>query len=287
MIPLNEWMLTASQATLLSQAVAYGVACLLLALAVCMALPAWRTLPWLGTVTRWSYAGITLALVGVFVVRSLAAEFFALTNMYESILAVVCGLTASTWVTLQARPREDVGLNKAWIPVLLGGQGLMLALLALALFRLDASLQPLMPSLVSYWRAIHVPLIMFSYSLMFSASIAGVCQLCLPAKHEHQAVLAQWALRHVQFAFPTLAVGVILGAIWANEAWGTYWNWDPKENMALATLLLYAGYWHLSLNEAWSLRALAWLLVGGLLMLLLTYFGVNLLGVGLHSYGKF
>jgi ABC-type transport system involved in cytochrome c biogenesis permease subunit len=84
-----------------------------------------------------------------------------------------------------------------------------------------------------------------------------------------------------------LAIGTALGAVWANEAWGTYWNWDPKENMALASLFVYGAYLHLRLNTDVPAEKLAWLLIIGFAVLMLTYIGINLLGVGLHSYGNF
>jgi ABC-type transport system involved in cytochrome c biogenesis permease subunit len=269
----------------LSKVGVYAVAWLLILQCVFLCRTSVLLQSWLIRFVRVVYAVAVGLLVAVFALRSMAADFFALTNMFESVLAVVCGLSACTWFAL--RGAAPLMLQQGMRAVLLATNLVSLGLLALALFRLDASIQPLAPSLVSYWRAIHVPLIMLSYSLMLSASVAGVLQLLTPAEHPNQPVLAQWALKHVQFAFPCLTVGVLLGAVWANEAWGSYWNWDPKENMALATLLLYASYWHLSMGEQFSPRSLAWLLVGGLLVLILTYFGVNLLGVGLHSYGKF
>jgi cytochrome c-type biogenesis protein CcsB len=92
--------------------------------------------------------------------------------------------------------------------------------------------------------------------------------------------------RCVAFGFPLLALGIILGGIWANEAWGNYWSWDPKESMSLVTLLGYGVYLHLRINGEHSERTLALVSVTGFILMLVTYFGVNLMGVGLHSYGK-
>jgi ABC-type transport system involved in cytochrome c biogenesis permease subunit len=77
-----------------------------------------------------------------------------------------------------------------------------------------------------------------------------------------------------------------LGGLWANEAWGNYWSWDPKESMSLVTLLGYGVYLHLRVNGEHAPKRLAWVSIIGFGLMLLTYFGVNMLGVGLHSYGK-
>jgi ABC-type transport system involved in cytochrome c biogenesis permease subunit len=84
-----------------------------------------------------------------------------------------------------------------------------------------------------------------------------------------------------------LAIGILLGGLWANEAWGTYWNWDPKETMALATLLAYGVYLHLNYSTNNGAVLLSWVSVGAFALLLVTYLGVNVLGLGLHSYGQF
>jgi cytochrome c-type biogenesis protein CcsB len=92
--------------------------------------------------------------------------------------------------------------------------------------------------------------------------------------------------RCVMIGFPLLAVGIILGGLWANEAWGNYWSWDPKESMSLVTLLAYGVYLHLRVAHSSRQVMLAWVSVGGFLMMLITYFGVNIMGLGLHSYGR-
>jgi cytochrome c-type biogenesis protein CcsB len=92
--------------------------------------------------------------------------------------------------------------------------------------------------------------------------------------------------RCVALGFPLLTVGIILGGLWANEAWGNYWSWDPKESMSLVTLLGYGVYLHLRVNAEHSAKTLSWVSIIGFALMLLTYFGVNIMGVGLHSYGK-
>ncbi len=94
--------------------------------------------------------------------------------------------------------------------------------------------------------------------------------------------------RSIMIGFPMLTIGIITGGLWANHAWGSYWSWDPKESMALATWLGYAAYIHLRIHHECSSEKLSLVAVGGMLLTILTYLGFNSLGFGgLHSYGKF
>jgi len=94
--------------------------------------------------------------------------------------------------------------------------------------------------------------------------------------------------RAISIALPLLTFGIISGGLWANHAWGTYWSWDPKESMALVTLLSYAAYIHLRIHHELSAERLSIVSIIGLLLTLLTYLGFNSLGFGgLHSYGRF
>jgi len=88
----------------------------------------------------------------------------------------------------------------------------------------------------------------------------------------------------VVFGFLFLTIGIITGAVWANSAWGKYWTWDPKETWSLITWLIYAIFMHLRIMRGWSGRSLAYVSILGFLAVLFTYFGVNYLLSGLHSY---
>jgi cytochrome c-type biogenesis protein CcsB len=213
---------------------------------------------------------------------------------------------------------------------------------------LSSEIKPLQAALQSYWRAIHVPVIISSYGMFTLAFISSVVYLVQSyfgspetfgkpqAAHAmaqgHQdpftatkdrpdlaqvqdgfqedgiqptgltrgLVQADVAAAHsrpfnlydeityrcIALGFPLLTVGIILGGLWANEAWGNYWSWDPKESMSLVTLLGYGVYLHLRVNAEHSAKTLSWVSVIGFALMLLTYFGVNIMGVGLHSYGK-
>lgn len=91
--------------------------------------------------------------------------------------------------------------------------------------------------------------------------------------------------RIIGFGFPLLTLGIIAGAVWANEAWGSYWSWDPKETWSLITWLVFAGYLHTRFNKAWYGRKPAILAAIGFVVIWVCYLGVNFLGRGLHSYG--
>ncbi|WP_414586745.1 c-type cytochrome biogenesis protein CcsB [Scytonema sp. PCC 10023] len=93
--------------------------------------------------------------------------------------------------------------------------------------------------------------------------------------------------RIIGLGFPLLTIGIIAGAVWANEAWGTYWSWDPKETWALITWLVFAAYLHARITRGWQGRRPAILAASGFVVVWICYLGVNLLGKGLHSYGWF
>jgi len=93
--------------------------------------------------------------------------------------------------------------------------------------------------------------------------------------------------RTITVGFLLLTVGIISGAVWANEAWGSWWSWDPKETWALICWLVYAAYLHTRLSRGWQGRRPALVASAGLVVIVVCYIGVNLLGIGLHSYGWF
>jgi cytochrome c-type biogenesis protein CcsB len=94
-----------------------------------------------------------------------------------------------------------------------------------------------------------------------------------------------WSYRIIGFGFPLLTIGIISGAVWANEAWGSYWSWDPKETWAFITWLTFAIYLHVRLIKGWQGTKAAFLGSCGFFILWICYLGVNFLGQGLHSYG--
>nr|YP_010304290.1 cytochrome c heme attachment protein [Notholirion thomsonianum]ULM61994.1 cytochrome c heme attachment protein [Notholirion thomsonianum] len=99
--------------------------------------------------------------------------------------------------------------------------------------------------------------------------------------------LDYWSYRVISLGFTFLTIGILSGAVWANEAWGSYWNWDPKETWAFITWIIFAIYSHTRTNKSLQDTHSALTASIGFLIIWICYFGINLLGIGLHSYGSF
>lgn len=106
-------------------------------------------------------------------------------------------------------------------------------------------------------------------------------------KQETLKNLDNLSYRLISLGFAFLTIGILSGAIWANEAWGSYWSWDPKETWALITWIVFAIYLHTRLIRGWSGKGPALVASAGFIILWICYLGVNILGKGLHSYGWF
>jgi cytochrome c-type biogenesis protein CcsB len=172
------------------------------------------------------------------------------------------------------------------------------AFLAIALTSIvpgiDAKITPLMPALQSNWLAIHVTTCFFGYA-SFAVSF-GVSILYLirdredPSKERGSKwlpstpVLDEINYKSIVIGFPMLSLGIITGAAWANYAWGSYWSWDPKETWSLITWFVYAAFLHARFTKDWRGRKAAILSIVGFVAVLFTYFGVNYIISGLHSY---
>jgi cytochrome c-type biogenesis protein CcsB len=125
---------------------------------------------------------------------------------------------------------------------------------------------------------------------MMAASTAGGPGPALSLQSAAMGVSEQLdslSYRTITVGFLLLSVGIVSGAVWANEAWGSWWSWDPKETWALICWLVYAAYLHTRLSRGWQGRRPALVAVAGLVVICVCYIGVNLLGIGLHSYGWF
>nr|AYP31980.1 cytochrome c heme attachment protein [Canna iridiflora] len=96
-----------------------------------------------------------------------------------------------------------------------------------------------------------------------------------------------WSYRVISLGFTFLTIGILCGAVWANEAWGSYWNWDPKETWAFITWIIFAIYLHTRTSQSLQGTNSALVASIGFLIIWICYFGINLLGIGLHSYGSF
>lgn len=140
----------------------------------------------------------------------------------------------------------------------------------------------LIPALQSPWLDVHIATCFLSYA-GFAISAGASAVYLIRRKGE----VDELSYKLVAFAFPLLGLGILLGAVWANEAWGRYWGWDPKETGALVTWLVYAGYLHARLALGWKGAKASWLNLLGFACVLFTWLGLNLLvGVieSLHAY---
>ena len=117
--------------------------------------------------------------------------------------------------------------------------------------------------------------------------IAASAEPLSPQRLSLAETLDNISYRIIGLGFPLLTIGIIAGGVWANEAWGSYWSWDPKETWALITWLVFAAYLHARITRGWQGRSPAILASTGFVVVWVCYLGVNLLGKGLHSYGWF
>lgn len=118
-----------------------------------------------------------------------------------------------------------------------------------------------------------------------SAAVLTVAPAQALRRSDLAEILDNLGYRLIGLGFPLLTVGIIAGAVWANEAWGSYWSWDPKETWSLITWFIFAAYLHARLTRGWQGRRPAILAVIGFFSVWVTYLGVNFLAQGLHSYG--
>jgi cytochrome c-type biogenesis protein CcsB len=152
-------------------------------------------------------------------------------------------------------------------------------------------IQPLVPALQSYWMKIHVPANFIGYGAFAMAAMISVAYLLkdkgimrnyLPELN----VLDELTYKAISIGFIFFTIATILGAVWAAEAWGGYWSWDPKETWALIVWLNYAAWLHLRLIKGLRGTVLAWWSLVGLAVTTFAFLGVNLFLSGLHSYGE-
>jgi cytochrome c-type biogenesis protein CcsB len=153
-----------------------------------------------------------------------------------------------------------------------------------------ADIQPLVPALQSWWMKIHVPANFIGYGTFSLAAMVGVAYLfkskgVLQDRLPSLDVLDDVMYKAIAVGFAFFTIATILGALWAAEAWGGYWSWDPKETWALIVWLNYAAWLHMRLMKGLRGQVAAWWAVVGLLVTTFAFLGVNMFLSGLHSYG--
>jgi cytochrome c-type biogenesis protein CcsB len=159
-------------------------------------------------------------------------------------------------------------------------------------------IQPLVPALKSYWMKIHVPANFVGYGAFSIAAMIGVAYLItdkalrvnpnsvFASKMPSMELMDDLMYKTIALGFAFFTIATVLGAMWAAEAWGGYWSWDPKETWALIVWLNYAAWLHIRMSKGWRGTPMAWWAFIGLLITTFAFLGVNMFLSGLHSYGE-
>nr|YP_009367913.1 heme attachment to plastid cytochrome c [Hazenia capsulata]ARK14827.1 heme attachment to plastid cytochrome c [Hazenia capsulata] len=252
---------------------------------------------------------------------------FPLSNLYESLLflsLVLSGLLVFFNNQLQKSIKKE-NLIDSLLGSLL--TPFILIINTFATFSLPSELKlatSLVPALKSNWLMMHVTFMVLSYGALLSGCLLAIAFLIVPlfsttnnlefgeiknsntvffqksplsydiqnedkkdSYNDLIQILDNLSYRIIGFGFPLLTIGILSGAVWANQTWGSYWSWDPKETWALITWLVFAIYLHARISYGWIGKQSALIASFGFIIIWICYLGVNLLGKGLHSYGFF
>ncbi len=253
---------------------------------------------------------VNLFIASLLILRWYSSGHFPISNLYESLYFLVWGITLGQ--LLIEKEYKSPLIAAIAIPV-------ELLSIAFACFALPEDLRTssnLVPALRSSWLIMHVSVVMLSYAALIIGSLLSASVLFVnknkplqirssstgtggfkisetqilndlvdPIEFSHSEELDTLSYRSILIGFVLLTLGLISGAVWANEAWGTWWSWDPKETWAFISWLFYAAYLHMRISKGWQGRRPALLASTGFLVVVVCYLGVNFLGIGLHSYG--
>ena len=276
---------------------------------------------WSNTMIKIGKISATVANILLFFIlasRWIISGYFPLSNLYESLLFLTWTLL-TVYLYIEFKTKSKL-IGATLIPVTLLINGF--ANLKLPVEMQKAS--PLVPALQSNWLMMHVSMMMLSYGTLIIGSLLSLLFLVisrgqeidlkpinnaylsfsnivgtyyekqdrqLPIEYESLGKqkllysLDNWSYRVIGLGFPFLTIGIIAGGVWANEAWGSYWSWDPKETWALITWLIFATYLHSRITKGWDGKKTAIVGSVGFFVIWICYLGVNFLGKGLHSYG--
>ena len=251
--------------------------------------------------------------------RWIVAGYFPLSNLYESLLFLTWALL-TIYLYVEFKTKSKL-IGAVLIPVTL----FIIGFANLTLSADMQKSSPLVPALQSNWLMMHVSMMILSYATLIIGSLLCLLflvisraqdvdlkvidkssvpvyniivdyyenpMLSIPSskvvelgKIKLLQSLDNWSYRIIGLGFPFLTIGIISGGVWANEAWGSYWSWDPKETWALITWLIFATYLHSRITKGWEGKKTAILGGLGFFVIWICYLGVNFLGKGLHSYG--
>nr|YP_009403700.1 cytochrome c biogenesis protein [Hypsela tridens]ASA34893.1 cytochrome c biogenesis protein [Hypsela tridens] len=259
-----------------------------------------------------------LCLTGLLVTRWIYSGHFPLSDLYESLIFLSWSLSL---IHIVAYFKKNKNLSAITSSSTMFTQGFATSSL------LNEIQKPgiLVPALQSEWLIMHVSMMILSYAALLGGSLLSAAFLVftfrkksnrflknfsvdeiqysndksiilthtsfLSDKNYYKSQLIQqldfWSYRVISLGFLFLTTGIISGAVWANEAWGSYWSWDPKEIWAFITWMIFAIYLHIRTNKNCPSENSALVATFGFMIIWICYFGVNLLGIGLHSYGSF
>lgn len=225
------------------------------------------------------------------VLRGLATERFPLGNMYEFV-AMACAATVVFGLVVLRKPSYRIMWVYLLVPVL------VLMFLGATVLYSDAA--PVVPALRSFWLPIHVTIICVGSGIFLVSGVASMLFLLrlrfpdnegpgstlarLARRLPDAQILDRLAYRTTIIGFPLFGAGIILGAIWAEAAWGRFWGWDPKETVSFISWVLYAAYLHARATSGWRNTRAAWINIVGFATVMFNLFFINMVVSGLHSY---
>jgi cytochrome c-type biogenesis protein CcsB len=213
-------------------------------------------------------------------IRSSQIRFFAITNTFESLIFFAGFISLILFIyRLKARDRS--------LPfIVFGGTVVSVILLSVASSpAVPKEALPPIPALRSYWLVLHVTFSFIGEAFFAFAFAASIYYLIVQDKDRRRAI-DRTIYTSIGIGYPIFTAGaLIFGAVWAQYAWGRYWSWDPKETWALVTWMVYTGYLHTRFVKKLRGKATAVISIIGFACTMFTFFGVNYLLSGLHSYG--
>jgi cytochrome c-type biogenesis protein CcsB len=252
------------------------------------------------------------------ILRWIISNHFPLSNLYESLIFL-------SWTLTLLHILLENSNNSSFLGFITCPSALFVnAFATLSLPAEMQKTGPLIPALKSNWLMMHVSIMMLSYAALLFGSLLSIAFLIITTNQEidlqgnslgvlenKNSSLENVSSNNVSYqiknnsfnsldlprqldnlsyrvlgvGFPLLTLGIISGAVWANEAWGSYWSWDPKETWALITWLTFSIYFHMRITQGLQGRKPASVAAFGFIIIWICYLGVNLLGKGLHSYG--
>ena len=239
-----------------------------------------------------TWAGAVMGLTGLFVrwdesyLIGTDVGHIPVSNLYE-VFVLFCLITALMHLYYEARFQT----RQTGPFVLLVISAAVGFILWYTFARQAHEIQPLIPALQSWWMKIHVPTNFIGYGAFALSAMLGVAERLsargiLASRLPRPEVLEEIMYRAIAVGFLFFTIATILGAMWAADAWGGYWSWDPKETWALIVWLNYAAWLHVRLVKGWRGAVLSWWAIIGLLVTTFAFVGVNMFLTGLHSYGS-